>query len=49
MKGRVGTAALTVLLMGLAGPGTVLAETDLKADALSAAWPGMQEGAKVVD
>ncbi len=49
MKGRVGTAALTVLLMGLAGSGTVLAETDLKADALSAAWPGMQEGAKVVD
>lgn len=49
MKGRMGTGALTLLLIGLAGSGSVLAETDLKEDALSAAWPGMQEGAKVVD
>ncbi|MCH4564554.1 hypothetical protein MKP05_15735 [Halomonas sp. EGI 63088] len=49
MKGRVGTGTLAILLVSLAGSGTVLAETDLKADALSAAWPGMQEGARVVD
>ncbi|WP_416139610.1 hypothetical protein ACM26W_04195 [Halomonas sp. HK25] len=49
MEGRGGTGALAILLLSLVGSGIALAETDLKADALSAAWPGMREGAQVVD
>lgn len=45
----IGKVGLGAVLVVVAWSGSALAESDKVADALSAAWPGMAEGATVVD